>query len=91
MAYTENSLVDDVVDGYIGENSKESITKSLKTKLKYNRKKRQLFYYILLTKFTKLKLFDTNNFIKILKLIAFNVDPNVDLYTVEQIVRQKQL
>eukprot|EP01084_Bolivina_argentea_P029948 55560_1 len=91
MWYTEDSLVDDVVDVYIGESNETSIKELLKIKLKYSRKKRQRFYYILLTKLTTLKLFDENNFIKILKLIAFNVDPNVDLDTIEQIVRQNHL
>eukprot|EP01084_Bolivina_argentea_P007072 13313_1 len=91
MRYTENSLVDDVVDVYIGECNKTQIKKLLKIKLKYSSKKRQRFYYILLTKLTKLKLFDRDNFIKILKLIAFNVDPNVDVDAIEQIIRQKQL
>eukprot|EP01084_Bolivina_argentea_P007071 13312_1 len=91
IEYTENFLVNDAVDGYIGECNETPIKKLLKIKLKYSSKKRQRFYYILLTKLTKLKLFDRDNFIKILKLIAFNVDPNVDVDAIEQIIRQKQL
>eukprot|EP01084_Bolivina_argentea_P262750 444474_1 len=111
MKYTEHSLLDDVVDGYIGEYNKKSVTKLLKIQLKYNHKKRQQFYYILLTKLNifehkkrpqvlltnpkhikhQLEQFDQKNFIKILTVIAFNVDPNVDLDEIEQIVRQKQL
>eukprot|EP01084_Bolivina_argentea_P063728 116297_1 len=91
ITYSENSLLCDVVDGYVGGYNTKSITELLTTKLKYSVKKRQRFYYILLTNLTKLEQMDQENFIKILKLIAFNIDPNVDLKAIEQISRQKQL
>eukprot|EP01084_Bolivina_argentea_P063730 116299_1 len=91
MKYTESMLLSDVVDGYIGEYNKNMLSEMLKTKLKYTHKKRQRFYYILLTKFTKLKQMNQKNVIKLLKVIAFNLDGDVDFDVIEQIVRQKQL
>eukprot|EP01084_Bolivina_argentea_P099507 178862_1 len=88
-----NVILSDLMDCYIGEcyNSEQSISAILEKRLKYNRKKRLRFCYILLTKLTNLADLDQKNFIKLLRLIAFNLYPDIDIDEIAQIAQQNQL